>query len=196
MNESELKRIYQLDLSNQKKYENVRDVFIIGCYTGLRFSDLKQLQKEHFNFENNIIKIESKKTGKTVVIPLHSTVKEIFNKYGYNLPRVISNQKMNDYLKHISKHAQINDIVEHSRTQGGLKRKVNLYKYELVTVHTARRSFATNSFISGIPAISIMKITGHKTEKSFLKYIKISDEENAKLMMKHSFFNQSNLIAI
>jgi integrase len=58
-------------------------------------------------------------------------------------------------------------------------------KYDLITTHTARRSFATNLFLSGFPAISIMKITGHKTEKSFMKYIKISQEENANLLQLH-----------
>lgn len=191
LNETELQKIYNKDLSKNKKLLHVRDMFIIGCYTGLRYSDLKQLRKEHFN--DNTIKIEIKKTGETVVIPLHWTVKEIFEKYEYNLPRVISNQKFNKYLKDIGDKSEIKETVVVTETKGGLKVEKNQPKYKLISVHTARRSFATNSYLAGIPTISIMKITGHKTERAFLKYIKISGEENAKLMLQHPFFSQSHL---
>ena len=67
---------------------------------------------------------------------------------------------------------------------------VKYKKYELVSTHTARRSGATNMYIAVIPTLAIMKITGHKTEKAFLKYIKISEEENAEMLAKHCFFNK------
>lgn len=191
LNETELLKIYNKDFSNSKKLDTVRDIFIIGCYTGLRFSDLKQLRKEHFN--DNTIKITTIKTGETVVIPLHWTVKEIFNKYEYTLPRVISNQKFNEYLKKVGEKSEINDIVIISETRGGLRYDKKIKKYDLITVHTARRSFATNMYLNDIPAISIMKITGHRTEKSFLKYIKVTPEENANKLLKHPFFSQSHL---
>lgn len=196
LNETELQKIYNLDLKEVKYLETVRDIFIIGCYTGLRFSDLKQLCKEHFNFDNNLIKINVKKTKKTVIIPLHWTVKEIMNKYEYTLPRVISNQKMNEYLKVIGLRAKINEIIILDKSKRGLSFEKNVPKYKLITVHTARRSFATNMYNAKIPVISIMKITGHKTESAFLKYIKITDEENANLMLEHPFFNQSMNIKV
>lgn len=89
-------------------------------------------------------------------------------------------QRMNRQLKEICKLAGINDV----HMLDGIARK----KYELVSTHTARRSFATNAYRAGIPSISIMKITGHSTERSFMKYIKISQEENARLMLKNPFF--------
>jgi len=206
LTEPELTKIYELDLTGNDSVEIInkkgvkeniskrslstaRDIFIIGCYTGLRFSDLKQLRKEHFN--SNVIKIDTIKTGETVVIPLHWTVKEICNKYEFNLPRVISNQKMNEYLKVLGELAKINETVIITGTRGGLRVERKVKKYELISAHTSRRSFATNMFKAKIPSIAIMKITGHKTEKSFLKYIKISNDENAEMLLQHPFFNQS-----
>ena len=75
-----------------------------------------------------------------------------------------------------------------STTKGGIKQNVSFKKHELITVHTARRSFATNAYLMNIPPISIMKITGHKTERAFLKYIKISQEDNANKLINHPFF--------
>ena len=76
------------------------------------------------------------------------------------------------------------------RTKGTLTCAETKPKYDLVTSHTARRSFATNAYLAGLPPISIMKITGHKTESSFMKYIKISEKENAIQLKGHEFFNQ------
>ena len=194
LTENELLKIYNKDFSNNKKLETVRDMFIIGCYTGLRFSDLKQLRKEHFS--DNTITITTEKTGEPVVIPLHWTVKEIFKKYEYTLPRVISNQKFNEYLKLVGEQAEIDDSVIISETRGGLRYDTTVKKYSLISVHTARRSFATNMFLNDIPTLSIMKITGHRTEKTFLKYIKITPEENAQKLLKHPFFSQSKILKV
>lgn len=176
----ELLKIYNFDFSSYKKLEHTRDLFIIGCFTGLRFSDFTLLKME--NISEGTIKIRTQKTKETVVIPIHWTVKEILQK---GLPRPISNQKMNDYLKELGEKVGINEPIYRTQTKGGLTVETTNKKYELITTHTARRSFATNLFLSGFPSISIMKITGHKTEKSFLKYIKVSQEENAKLLQLH-----------
>jgi len=194
LNETELLKIYNKDFSKNKKLDTVRDIFIIGCYTGLRFSDLKQLRKEHFS--ENTITITTEKTGEPVVIPLHWTVKEIFKKYEYTLPRVISNQKFNEYLKVVGEKSEIDDNVIISETRGGLRYDTTVKKYTLISVHTARRSFATNMFLNDIPTLSIMKITGHRTEKTFLKYIKITPEENANKLLKHPFFSQSKVLKV
>jgi len=81
------------------------------------------------------------------------------------------------------------------KTKGGLRVDRKYKKHELITVHTARRSFATNMYMADVPTISIMKITGHRTEKSFLKYIRISQEDNANKLMNHPFFNSEMKIA-
>jgi integrase len=119
LTENELQSIYELDLSNVKRLETVRDMFLIACYTGLRFSDLKQLKKIHF--KENTIEMTTIKNQQRVIIPLHWTVKEIFNKYEYELPRLISNQKMNEYLKELGQMAGINETVMITETKGGLR---------------------------------------------------------------------------
>lgn len=194
LNEKELLKLYELDLSNNKRLDNVRDLFIIGCYTGLRFADLVHICPENFIKNETRIKIDTIKTGETVIIPLHWTIKEILIKHNGEIPRIISNQKMNQYLKELGQMAEINEIIRLFKTRGGLRFDSNYKKYELITVHTARRSFATNLYLAGIPTISIMKITGHRTERSFLKYIRITQEENAQKLLEHPYFQaKSNL---
>lgn len=181
LNEYELMELYKLDLSNNKKLENVRDLFLIGCWTGLRFSDLSVLSTQ--NIIDNIIEIQTQKTKQEVAIPIHEIVESIIAKHNGNLPRAISNQKMNEYLKDICEMVEcLQTNVSNTMTKGGLKVTTNLKKYLRVTTHTARRSFASNLFIRGASAQTIMKITGHKTEKSFMNYVKITPKENAKLI--------------
>jgi site-specific recombinase XerD len=186
----ELEKIYNEDLKENQKLDRVRDSFIVGCFTGLRFSDFTKLQPQHFKKigDVEVLEIVTQKTKQKVVIPIHPKVRAILNKYNGVMPRPISNQKMNEYLKDLGELASINDNVLIVKTKGGKREENTFKKYDLISSHTARRSFATNSFKSGVPAISIMKITGHTTEKSFLQYIKISSEENALLMAQNNFF--------
>jgi len=177
LNEDELQKIYELDLSNDLRLDKIRDLFLIGCWTGLRFSDWNKVTNE--NIDGDFLEIKQQKTGGAVVIPLHSVVKRILNKYNGELPRLISSQKTNDYLKEVVQKAKLNDTVHKSITRGGIKISKAYTKYELVTTHTARRSFSTNLYKAGLPSLSIMAITGHKTEKAFLKYIKVTPREHA-----------------
>ncbi|PSL01915.1 site-specific integrase [Cecembia rubra] len=188
LNENEVNDLYELDLSSTPHLERVRDLFIVGCWTGLRFSDFTNIQPK--NIEGDFLKITTYKTGEKVIIPIHRTVKEIMAKYKdrypNSLPPAIANQKMNAYLKDIAKQVDsLKTGVEVEGIKGGLKVNTIKQKWELVTTHTARRSFATNVYKSGFPAISLMKITGHKTEKAFLLYIKVTPEENAQKLLEH-----------
>lgn len=190
LNSDELKKIYKCDLSDEPRLDRVRDLFLIGCCTGLRFSDLSLLSSDNIDNVESVITIKTVKTGRTVVIPLHAIVRQILQKYDNELPRVPSNQKFNDYIKEIAKKAEINEPILLQRTKGTLTYAETKPCLDLVTSHTARRSFATNAYLAGLPPISIMKITGHKTESSFMKYIKISEKENAIQLKGHEFFNQ------
>lgn len=188
LNESEIMDIYKKDLSQTPHLERVRDLFIVGCWTGLRFSDFTSIKPE--NIEGEFLRIKTFKTGETVIIPIHHLVKEIMakykNKYPNSLPPAISNQKMNKYLKDIAKEVDsLKTDITAEYERAGLKVTEKRKKHDLVTTHTARRSFATNVYKSGFPAISLMKITGHKTEKAFLLYIKTTPEDNAKRLMDH-----------
>lgn len=188
LNESELTDLYNLDLSLQPHFERVRDLFIVGCWTGLRFSDFTSIKPE--NIKGDFLHIKTFKTGEPVIVPIHQMVKSIMAKYSgkypNSLPPAIANQKMNSYLKEIAKKVDSLKVpVEVEGIKGGLKVTSTKYKWELVTTHTARRSFATNVYKSGFPAISLMKITGHRSEKSFLLYIKVTPEENAQKLLEH-----------
>ena len=197
LTEKELTAIYELDLSNNKRLEKARDLFIVGCYTALRFSDFSRIKTENIiETENgNILKFRTQKTDEVVYIPIHYRVQEIIKKYENKLPPAISNQKMNKYIKEVGELAGINDEVTQQEKRGNLQFTTTVKKYELITTHTARRSGATNMFKSGIPTINIMKITGHKTEKAFMQYIRISQEENAEMLLNHNFFKKTIQIA-
>ena len=189
LTQNELLKIYELRLKTQYfSLEKVRDIFIVAAYTGLRFSDLIQVKPENIISNGTQIKIQTEKTGELVIIPLHTFVKEIIKKYNGSLPPAISNQPMNRYLKEIADLAEINETIITTITRGGKKERETTKKSDLVTTHTARRSFATNAYLMNVPTISIMKITGHRTEKSFMKYIRISQEENANKLSNHPFF--------
>ena len=198
LTENELERIYKLDLSGIKSLDRVRDLFLIGSYTCLRFSDFTNIKPENVynNDKGTFFKVNAQKSRETVILPLHRIVSAILTKYNHDLPRSISNQKMNDYLKEIGKKAEIKEPVSITKYEGGKRVTKTLPKYELISTHTARRSGATNMYLAGIPALSIMKITGHKTEKAFMRYIQMSQEDNANKLIDHPFFKNSETMNV
>lgn len=182
LTKDELKKFYEYDFSSRESLERVRDLFIVGCWTGLRYSDLSQITPD--KIKDNLIHIKQRKTGGKVIIPLHYTVREILKKYDGKLPKQISNQKYNDYLKDAAKIAEINSIFVKTASEKGMNVEKKYKKHELISSHTARRSFCTNAYKDGVPAISIMAISGHRTERSFLKYIKVEPEDHANKVLK------------
>lgn len=184
LTETELEKIYSHDFSACKKLDRVRDLFLIGCWTGLRFSDYSNIKQEHIIADR--IKMIAHKTKRRVIIPLHPVVREILTKYNYRLPDAISNQKFNDYVQDVCKDAEINEPFSKSITRNGGTQVISGPKFEFVTSHTARRTFATNAFKRGISPLLIMSITGHKTESEFIKYLKVTDEEYASQFEKES----------
>ncbi len=189
LSEAELKAIYDFDFSDNEKLDRVRDLFIIASYTGLRYSDLSSLTTNNINEGNDTINVKTRKTGQMVVLPIHTFIRQILRKYNNEFPKAISNQKFNDYIKEVVKKVGVDEEIPVQRKKRDLCYVEKIPKYELITSHTARRSFATNAYLADIPAISIMKITGHKTEAAFMKYIKISEEENAIQLQTSKFFN-------
>ncbi len=184
----ELQTLAHLDLSRDLRLDRVRDVFLIGCYTGLRFSDFSELRPANITHGGQILTRKTQKTGSRVSIPLNHNVLAILKKYDGVPPRSMTNQRMNRYVKELCQHAGFTEQVETGRTKGGLREIRTLEKWEMVTTHTARRSFATNAFLAGVAPESIMKITGHKSATVFMKYIKITSEQNALLLLNHPHF--------
>lgn len=187
LKEHEVNLIYNTKFE-QDYLNNARDWFIIGLRTGLRISDFLTLTKD--DIVDDFIEIQTKKTDYPVIIPLHEQVSLILNKRNGDFPRKISDQKFNDYIKIISEKAGLTEmtlgakLTEITVIENGKKEKIHRKtsgkypKYELVTSHICRRTFATNLY-GKLDTLTIMKITGHQTEKQFLSYIKITPKEYA-----------------
>lgn len=171
LNKDEIKALLAIDLSKQPRYEKVRDIFVVGCYIALRHSDLSKIKPE--NIENGMIDMIQTKTGKQVIIPMLNEVVTILEKYNNTLPG-ISNQKYNAYMYEVCKQCEVlAKEITIFEIKGGKKITRVEPKYEFVSSHTARRSFATNEYKAGDLSISeIMSLTGHTTEKSFYLYIR------------------------
>lgn len=162
-----------------------RKKFLLGAFTALRVSDFNSLKDIHIQGE--FFRVTTKKTGAAVVIPIHPVIRKLMDD-GFDISTPIAEQKINEHIKKVARLAGITQMVEATKLVDHRAVVGWWPKCDIITTHTARRSAATNMFKAGIPAISIMKITGHTTEKSFMKYIKISAEENAELMAKSAFF--------
>ncbi|MBP6609646.1 MAG: site-specific integrase [Paludibacter sp.] len=179
LNETELQILKDFDFSDVPHLDRVRDGFLCLAWTCSRISDIGKVN----NIRNGMIQYNQQKTNNKVVIPLHPVVSEILNKYDGGLP-TISDQKFNDYLKDVCRLAGLTELHTITRTVGGKEVTESSPKYELISSHTGRRSFCTNMYKRGLDSLMIRSISGHKTEKSFLTYIKIGAEEHAEMMAK------------
>ena len=182
LTKDELKQFYEFDFSKKPSLERVRDLFIVASWTGVRYSDIEQIKPERII--DNILTIKQNKTGKKATIPINPIIWNIINKYDGTLPQPISNQKFNEYLKEAAKIAELNSIFVKTMSINGMQIEKKYPKHEIISTHAARRSFCTNAFKDGIPTLHIMSISGHKTEKAFLKYIKVDGEEHAKKVLQ------------
>ena len=197
--------LYEMPLEGLK--DKVRDVFLVGCYTCQRFSDYARLEKENFTKTakgTKVVRIVQEKTGNDVVIPiLNDNLLHIAEKYGYDIPKVndvILNRYIKQILKELSstvpslarKERTLLTMKEREKEKQGLvsferdnKENVIKPRYELVSSHTARRSGITNLYLSGnFDTYQMMSISGHRDEKTFYEYIKLSSDEVADSIAK------------
>ena len=191
LTDSEIKAMTALNLSTDKHKEIARDVFLVGCYTAQRFSDYSTINEGNIRTLENgqrVIDLKQQKTGNHVIIPVRPELQAILDKYENRLPKSYE-QKVNKYIKEVAREAGITEKIEVSYIENGEKKTHFVEKCDMVKTHTARRSGATNMYLAGIPTIAIMKITGHKTEKEFMKYIKITEEQTAMELMNHPYFS-------
>ena len=186
LNEQELESLRALQLPENQK--TVVECFLISAYTGLRYSDMARLEEKHVHWDTNTISIVTQKTTTPVIIPIHPVVKEILERNGNKPPQAQSNQANNRMLKKLCEKAGITEPVTVMEIRGGKQVEVTRPKYEMVSSHTARRSFC-NAYKSGIPTISLMRMSGHGSESNFLRYVRIGQEENAAILQDHKFFN-------
>lgn len=188
----ELNRLREFKIpSNKQALERVRDIFLFQCFTGLRYSDVFNLRRS--DIKGDHIEVTTVKTSDSLIIELNNHSKAILDKYkdvafedDKVLP-VITNQKMNDYLKELAELAGINEPVRQTYYRGNERIDEVTPKYALLGTHAGRRTFICNALALGIPPQVVMKWTGHSDYKAMKPYIDIADDIKANAMSK---FNQ------
>ena len=175
---AEFKTLYNFEFTKEK-HKKVRDIFCFGCLTGLRYSELQQLRREHIRGDMDHIIKTMQKVKESVQIPLVDLSRKIIERYQeqpiFILPRM-SNQKFNDYLKEICELAEIDTPVNIDIFRGNRFYQETKPKYKVVTAHVARKTFITLSFYLGMNIKIVQEITGINQEKTLRKYLKIADE--------------------
>lgn len=188
LTKEEIEKIESVPLESNTMMAIVRDMFLSGYYTGQRFSDWPQVNKSRAHGSIvQMLTIYQEKTQAAVTIPIQAKLQAILDRYPTGIP-AFTNQFFNREIKELAKMAGIKQVVSVSHYRG---RKLVLRSYEkwqLVSSHTARRSFATNAYLAGIPIIEIMKFTGHKSSSAFMAYIRITGQEAATNYANHPFF--------
>lgn len=177
--------------SNKQALERVRDVFLFQCFTGLRYSDVFNLRRS--DIKGDHIEVTTVKTSDSLIIELNNHSKAILDKYkdvafeNDKVLPVITNQKMNDYLKELAEMAGIDEPVRQTYYKGNERIDDVTPKYALLGTHAGRRTFICNALALGIPPQVVMKWTGHSDYKAMKPYIDIADDIKANAMSK---FNQ------
>ena len=164
-------------------------MFLIGAYTGLRYSDLVNVTES--DIVDDFAEVTAIKTDKMTLIPFnHKVVKEIRLKHN-GLPKAISNQKINKYIKIVCERVpQLHTTVSRTSTVGGVKLTTKSPKYKRIQTHTARRSFVSNLILQGIPPLDICQITGHSSEQMLLNYCKVKPRESISRIAR--FYDSTN----
>lgn len=177
LNTEEINILWNLDLSKSKNLEETRDLFILGCLTGLRYSDYSNIKSQQI--EGFKINVKQVKGGKLLEVNVRDPkAQAIIKKYNKNLPKGAINQVFNRHLKSICQ--DINEfkiLVDREYSKGGKRITESKQKFDLVKSHTARRSFCTNEVQAKTPIPIIMANSGHTTEKSFWKYVKLNKSD-------------------
>ena len=188
----ELNKLKTVEIPHNKQYlERVRDVFLFCCFSGLRYSDVYNLKRSDVKPDH--IEITTVKTADSLIIELNNHSKAILEKYkdihfeDHKALPVISNQKMNVYLKELGELAEINDPVRETFYKGSKRIDIVTPQYALLGTHAGRRTFICNALALGIPAQVVMKWTGHSDYKAMKPYIDIADNIKADAMSR---FNQ------
>lgn len=184
LSEKEIARVYYYDDLTDKQKE-IRDLFIVGCMTGQRYSDYSRLTKDNIVGDN--IHVMQQKTKNKAVVPVTDYVKEIFEKYGGNLPEARCIQYFNKAIKVICKKVGLTDLVVYEEEQADKVVMVKKPKHEMICSHTARRTFVTNMIKNNVERNRIMKCTGHKSSASFDGYDRMTLVDNARALAGNGY---------
>ncbi len=173
LTEAELMHLLALDLSNNQKLNNVRDCFCFASFTGLRYSDLDKVNRK--NIKDDFLRITMQKTKGTISVPLNEFAMDILVRNDYSI-NVISNQKYNKYLKELGEVCGLDETIEQTKMKGNSTVQYSKNKFELISSHTARRTFITLSLEKGMRPETVMEIVGHKDFKTMQNYIKLTEK--------------------
>jgi integrase len=190
LKEKEIDLIFKHDFSNNPRLNNTRQLMIIGLWTGLRISDLRDIHKYVFS-EDEIQIVDSKKTGVPIKLPIHSQIKAVLRENNGELPKIVSDQKFNKYIKEVCETVGIDQEVMGKKMDPETKRKKKGYypKHELISSHTFRRSFATNLY-GKVDNQTLMAMTGHTTESQLITYVKTTHDEHVEKVRE--YFNRND----
>ncbi len=169
----ELSLVYHFNLNGAEHLEVTRDMLVLGCSLGLRFSDLSRITPEMIS--DSILSIRQKKVRKRVLIPIMNEAEEILRKYNWQSPS-ISLADFNKDLKTLGKLIGLDSHFEVANYKKGQEFIKRYKKYELLSSHVCRRSFCTNEYLDDTDCHLIMKISGHRTQKAFMTYLKIDED--------------------
>ena len=171
---------------NSAALEKTRDLFCFCAFTSLRYSDMAKVKRS--DIIGDYLYITTQKTNDRLPIDLNTFAKAILDKYkdekfpdGLALP-VISNQKMNDYLKDLCELCEFNEPITVVCYRAGKREEDTYPKYELIGTHAGRRTFICFALSSGIPPQVVMKWTGHSDYKAMRPYIDIAEKTKANAM--------------
>lgn len=170
----EVEALETLSLPETGYLDNARTLFLLSCYTGLRYSDLVSIRAEHLRGQT--LRLTTQKTREAVTIPLQARALPIVRRMIAGEVRPITNQKLNDYLKELGERAGITEPVEVIRYRGGTRESHTVPKWHRLGCHTGRRTFVTLSLERGLRPELVMKITGHRDWKSFKRYVNITEQ--------------------
>ncbi|UOG74574.1 site-specific integrase [Hymenobacter tibetensis] len=169
----EVQALEALQLPEGGYLDNARSLFLLSCYTGLRYSDLVSIRLEHLR--GSTLRLTTQKTKETVYIPLQARALPIVQRILAGGVRAVSNQKLNDYIKELGQQAGITEPIEVIQYRGGKRESQTMPKWEKLACHSGRRTFVTLSLERGLRPELVMKITGHRDWKSFKRYVNITE---------------------
>ena len=201
LNLEQLNTLYNLDLNDKPiSYHNIRDAYCFNAFTcGLRVRDYQKLDKrniieikdEHSNEKIKCLKYIQSKTGQEVIAPIPDVALSIIEKHN-GFPLIGSEQESNNKLKELGKWCGFDEVLYLRNDKGDIIQSAK--QFELLTNHSARRTFCTIAYLNGMDTIQIMNLSGHKTESVLLKYIKVTKEQHALRMLKTNHFKKLNSI--
>ncbi|PHS03510.1 MAG: hypothetical protein COA88_15685 [Kordia sp.] len=168
----EVKLLETVELPRES-LKRVRDLFLIGVYSGQRFSDYSVFEKA--DVQGDMIIKRAEKTEKDSFVPLHTKLKKLLEQYEWKLPK-ISSQKFNPHIVEVCRIAGILTEVKTTNYIGNKKEVKYFEKCDMVSSHTARRTFITLSAENNMPDHIIMKIVGISDPKTLIKYKKTSQQ--------------------